>query len=256
MKFAIVDPSRKQAEVLKALLKSEGHQGEIFTEGRDCLDAMDTGAFEFFVFDWGLLDISGSQLLDEIRRRHGWQVPVIVCSALASEENVSDILRAGADDFVAKPIRYMEFTARVEALLRHCHATATPRLRVGNIEIDLNKQKILVGGADAGLTQREFDLATLFLTNIAFFRAMNCSRTCGRAKSPSTPAPWTPMRAGCAGNWGWMAPAGWCCRRSMARAIGWIRYNATERSPTLANIFPENPACPGSLVIMRALSRS
>jgi DNA-binding response OmpR family regulator len=166
MKFAIVDPSRKQAEVLKALLKSEGHQGEIFTEGRDCLDAMDTGAFEFFVFDWGLLDISGSQLLDEIRRRHGWQVPVIVCSALASEENVSDILRAGADDFVAKPIRYMEFTARVEALLRHCHATATPRLRVGNIEIDLNKQKILVGGADAGLTQREFDLATLFLTNI------------------------------------------------------------------------------------------
>jgi DNA-binding response OmpR family regulator len=166
MNFAIVDPSRKQAEVLRTLLKSEGHQAEIFAEGRACLDAMDTGTFEFFVFDWGLLDISGNQLLDEIRRRHGWQLPVIVYSALAAEENVSDILRAGADDFVAKPIRYMEFMARVEALLRHCHATATPRLRVGNIEIDLNTQTILIGGADAGLTQREFDLATLFLTNI------------------------------------------------------------------------------------------
>lgn len=166
MKFAIVEPSRKQAEVLKALLKSEGHQGEVFAEGRACLEAMDIGAFDFFVFDWGLLDISGAQLLDEIRRRHGWQVPVVVCSALASEENVSDILRAGADDFVAKPIRYMEFMARIEALLRHCHATATPRLRVANIEIDLNTRTILVGGADASLTQREFDLATLFLTNI------------------------------------------------------------------------------------------
>jgi DNA-binding response OmpR family regulator len=127
---------------------------------------MDSGAFEFVVFDWGLLDISGSQLLDEIRRRHGWQIPIVVCSALSSEENVSDILRAGADDFIAKPIRYMEFTARIEALLRHCHATGTPRLRVGNIEIDFNTQTILLGGADAGLTQREFDLATLFLSNI------------------------------------------------------------------------------------------
>lgn len=164
MKFAIVDHSRKQAEVLKALLKSEGHQGEIFTEGQACLDAMEGGGFEFFVFDWGLLDISGSQLLDEIRRRYGWQIPVVACSALTSEENVSDILRAGADDFVAKPIRYMEFMARIEALLRHCHATA--RLRVGSIEIDFNTQTILLGGANAGLTQREFDLATLFLTNI------------------------------------------------------------------------------------------
>lgn len=166
MKFAIVDPSRKQAEVLKALLKSEGHQGEIFSEGRTCLDAMDREAFECFVFDWGLLDISGSQLLDEIRRRYGWQTPVVVCSALTTEENVSDILRAGADDFIAKPIRYMEFTARIEALLRHCQATGTPRLRVGRIEVDFNTQAILLDGTDAGLTQREFELATLFLTNI------------------------------------------------------------------------------------------
>lgn len=166
MKFAIVDPSRKQAEVLKALLKSEGHQGEIFSEGRACLDAMDHEAFECFVFDWGLLDISGSELLDEIRRRYGWQTPVIVCSALATEENVSDILRAGADEFIAKPIRYMEFTARIEALLRHCHATTTPRLRVGRIEVDFNTQAILLDGTDAGLTLREFELATLFLTNI------------------------------------------------------------------------------------------
>ncbi|TXH03295.1 MAG: response regulator transcription factor [Rhodocyclaceae bacterium] len=166
MKFAIVDPSRKHAEVLKALLNSEGHQGEIFSEGRACLDAMDHEAFECFVFDWGLLDISGSELLDEIRRRYGWQTPVIVCSALATEENVSDILRAGADEFIAKPIRYMEFTARIEALLRHCHATTTPRLRVGRIEVDFNTQAILLDGTDAGLTLREFELATLFLTNI------------------------------------------------------------------------------------------
>jgi len=165
MKFAIVDPSRKQAEVLKALLKSEGHQGEIFTEGRACLDAMEGGGFEFFVFDWGLLDISGSQLLDEIRHRYGWQIPVVVCSALNSEENVSDILRAGADDFIAKPIRYMEFMARIHALLRR-RKPRQSQLQFGSIEIDLEGRRIRLGGAEVDLTQREFELAVILLRNV------------------------------------------------------------------------------------------
>ncbi|MBP5988342.1 MAG: response regulator transcription factor [Azonexus sp.] len=166
MKFAIIESSRRQAEILKALLKSEGHQSEVFAEGRACLDVLDEAAFDFFIFDWGMLDISGSELLQEIRRRRGWQVPVVVSSALTSEENAADVLRAGADDFIPKPIRYMEFMARIEALLRHSRPDNATTLRVGNIEIDLDTQKILLGGADVGLTRREFDLATLFLTNV------------------------------------------------------------------------------------------
>jgi DNA-binding response OmpR family regulator len=138
MKFAIIESSRRQAEILKALLKSEGHQSEVFAEGRACLDVLDEAAFDFFIFDWGMLDISGSELLQEIRRRRGWQVPVVVSSALTSEENVSPMsCEPAPTTSFAKPIRYMEFMARIEALLRHSRPDNATTLRVGNIEIDL-----------------------------------------------------------------------------------------------------------------------
>ena len=51
MIFAVVEDSRSQAEVLKALLKSEGHQVEVFADGASCLEALKTRSFDFFVID-------------------------------------------------------------------------------------------------------------------------------------------------------------------------------------------------------------
>jgi DNA-binding response OmpR family regulator len=122
MYFAVVEDSRIQAEVLKALLKSEGHQVKVFAEGQACIDAMQTQTFDFFVIDWTLPDMGGDDVLKYIREHCGWDVPVIFCTARVSEESAVDILRLGADDYLPKPIRYMEFMARVEALLRRRRA--------------------------------------------------------------------------------------------------------------------------------------
>lgn len=137
MNFAVVEDSRSQAEVLKALLKSEGHQVEVFAEGLACLEALKSRSFDFFIIDWTLPDIGGDEVLKYIRENCGWDVPVVFCTASTTEENAADILRLGADDFIPKPIRYMEFMARIESLLRRRQGARPSSLRFGNIEVDL-----------------------------------------------------------------------------------------------------------------------
>lgn len=165
MNFAVVEDSRSQAEVLKALLKSEGHQAEVFAEGKACLEALKTRNFDCFIIDWNLPDMDGSEVLKHVRHTCGWEVPVVFCTARTDEEAAADILRAGADDYIPKPIRYMEFMARIHALLRR----RKPRggtLTFGGIEIDLEGRRIRLAGVDVELTQREFELAVILLQNI------------------------------------------------------------------------------------------
>lgn len=165
MIFAVVEDSRSQAEVLKALLKSEGHQVEIFADGASCLEALKSRSFDFFVIDWNLPDMGGDEVLRQVREQFGWEVPVVFCTARTDEEDASDILRMGADDYMPKPVRYMEFMARVHALLRRRKPRQT-LLQFGNIEIDLEGRRIRLAGADVDLTLREFELAVILLRNV------------------------------------------------------------------------------------------
>jgi len=165
MIFAVVEDSRSQSEVLKALLKGEGHQVEVFADGNSCIEALKTRAFDFFVIDWSLPDIGGDEVLRHVRERCGWDVPVIFCTGRTDEEAASDILRLGADDYIPKPIRYMEFMARIHALLRRRQQRAST-IQFGNIEIDLEGRRIRLAGIDVDLTQREFELAVILLHNV------------------------------------------------------------------------------------------
>lgn len=166
MNFAVIEDSRSQAEILKALLKSEGHHVDVFARGGDCVEALKTRSFDFFVIDWGLPDMGGDEVLKYIREHCGWEVPVIFCTGRTEETDAADIMRLGADDYLPKPIRYMEFMARVESLLRRRQAARVDFLRCGNIEVDLEGRRVRAGGQEVDLTQREFELAVVFLRNI------------------------------------------------------------------------------------------
>jgi two-component system, OmpR family, response regulator RegX3 len=167
MRFAIVDASASQATVLKALLISEGHEVEVFPEGQACLDASSVRTFDGFVLDWTLPATSCKALLQYIRSDINWNASVIVCAAHATEEDVADVLSLGADDFMPKPIRYMEFMARIEALSRHHKTGSSAPLCFGNFELDLKKKRVLRSGLEITLTQTEYELAQLFFQNIS-----------------------------------------------------------------------------------------
>jgi two-component system, OmpR family, response regulator len=99
----------------------------------------------------------------EILRKEGIKVPVLVISALSSIDERVHGLRAGGDDYLAKPFAMVELVARVEALLRRLEDVRTTKLRAGDLEMDLIEQTVHRGDTRVELLPREFKLLEYFL---------------------------------------------------------------------------------------------
>jgi two-component system, OmpR family, response regulator len=118
---------------------------------------------------WSLLILDrmlfGSDALPglETWRRHGIKTPVLVVSALSSVEEIAHGLKAGADDYLAKPFELAELAARVEALLRRLADVPTTTLTFDDLEVDLIEQKAFRRGQSLNLFPREFALLEYFL---------------------------------------------------------------------------------------------
>jgi two-component system catabolic regulation response regulator CreB len=97
-------------------LSTEGFNPVHCTTGRDALEALAKGGIALLILDLGLPDVSGFDLLREIRRTSS--VPLIVVTSRAEEVDRIVGLEIGADDYVVKPVSPRELTARVRAILR------------------------------------------------------------------------------------------------------------------------------------------
>jgi two-component system response regulator RegX3 len=163
MRFAILEDSRSQALLLKAMVEELGHEGEIFPTAQTFRDGLAGGRFDLLLMDWILPDGSGDEF--------GWSLPVIFVTARVAESDVAAMLRLGAVDYVCKPIRYVELGARIEALIRRRAVVENDRLpigrvAVGNLMLDPTARSAQIDGEAVALTAKEFDLALLFLRNL------------------------------------------------------------------------------------------
>lgn len=171
MRFAILEDSRSQALLLKTMVEELGHEGVIFASAHEFREGLESGTFDLLLMDWVLPDGSGDELLGWVRSRFGWSLPVIFVTSRVAESDVAAMLRLGADDYVCKPIRYVELAARIEALIRRRMGTRVPApvvdvVSVGNIVIDPSARSVLVDGLPVSLTAKEFDLGLLLLRNL------------------------------------------------------------------------------------------
>lgn len=115
------------------------------------------------ILDLGLPDLDGGETLKMIRGVS--DVPTIVATARDEETEIVRLLRAGADDYVAKPFSSEHLNARIEAVLRRARGTApAQQLDVGELRVDLDSRVALLGGAELELTRREFDLLAYLAT--------------------------------------------------------------------------------------------
>ncbi|MFO1345521.1 MAG: response regulator transcription factor [Rhodocyclaceae bacterium] len=173
MRFAILEDSRSQALLIKAMVEELGHEGEIFPTAHSFREGLTSAKpFDLLLMDWILPDGSGDELLAWVRERFGWSLPIIFVTARVAEGDVAAMLRLGADDYVCKPIRYVELGARIEALIRRrsmaaeAASGASARLQVGNVVLDPAARSVTVDGTPVALTNKEFDLAELLLRNL------------------------------------------------------------------------------------------
>ena len=118
----VVEDEPRLAELLRLYLERDGHRVTAVEEGRAALDALDAddGEIDLVVLDLMLPGLGGEAVLAAIRERG--DLPVLIASAKRSDVERIAGLRAGADDYLAKPYNPNELTARVAAILRRSRA--------------------------------------------------------------------------------------------------------------------------------------
>ena len=141
---------------VKALLEATGFEADLAPTGRRGLALVDETAYDLAVLDIVLPDISGIDVLRDMRRFH--RLPVLLLTARSSSRDKVDGLDAGADDYLVKPFDPAELVARLRALLRRSGKLDTEPRQIGAFRLDPSTRALSCGEASVVLTQREVDL--------------------------------------------------------------------------------------------------
>lgn len=157
MRIGVLEDDLAQQELYKLWFGTAPHSCKCYGTVKSFLDALPGEAFDALVIDWMLPDGSGEVALKWIRENLGWAMPVIFVTARDSEPDVVNALRAGADDYVVKPAKYLELLARIESLGRRIKPPAV--VQAGAYEINHDLRQMRLRGKEVELTKMEFDLA-------------------------------------------------------------------------------------------------
>jgi two-component system KDP operon response regulator KdpE len=163
-KVLIVDDDHQIREALRRGLKARGYEVLSAGNGETALDILSGASVDVVVLDLGLPGIDGH---DVIRRLRSFSdVPVVVLSVRESQSEKVTALDAGADDYVVKPFGMDELLARMRAALRRARPEeARPKLRFSELEIDLGRHLVHLGGQPVHLTPTEYRLLEALATN-------------------------------------------------------------------------------------------
>ena len=153
--------------VASALAELLGHAGaSVIQTGRGADALHRVKGCDLVLLDLGLPDMDGLDVLRTLRRASS--VPVIIMTARDSDGAVVLGLRAGADDYLVKPVRKAVLLARIDAVMRRVRRTGgdapipSGSVTAGPVTIDRERREVTLGGIPQALTKTEFQiLATL-----------------------------------------------------------------------------------------------
>ena len=152
----IEDDVRIRGALAKALA-DHGHDVESEASGMAGIERALREPSDVVVLDLGLPDIDGTEVLRMIRAVR--DVPVIVATARDDEQEIVQLLDAGADDYLTKPFSSSQLEARIRAVLRRSSSgTPSEAVAVGGLTVDQRSREASLDGEPLDLTRREFDL--------------------------------------------------------------------------------------------------
>lgn len=160
VRILIVEDEPQMRKFLAASLDSEGYRTIETDNGNEGLSLARTHNPDLVLLDLGLPDIDGMEVTKRLRSFS--TRPVIVISARGQEEDKVRALDVGADDYLTKPFGTSELMARIRVALRHAsrakEESNEPVLRIGDLEVDLDKRRVTSAGEEIHLTPNEYKL--------------------------------------------------------------------------------------------------
>ena len=155
MRLLLIEDERRLAENIAEALREAGFALDHAADGASGSDLAERDVFDVVILDLMLPEKSGQQVLRELRARKS-QTPVLILTAQEGKDSVVQLLNQGADDYLAKPFDLGELIARVKALIRRSKGTASPTLRVSDVEVDTIQQTVRRRGELIDLSPTEF----------------------------------------------------------------------------------------------------
>ena len=159
----VVEDDTKVASFIQKGLEQEGLAVDVLNGGEDAAAQAQIVDYDCVVLDLLLPGRSGFQVLRDIRSRKA-DLPVLILSAQASPEARVAGLDGGADDYMDKPFILAEVSARIRALLRRGKPRDT-KLRVGDLEVDTVRRRVMRAGLPIDLKPKEYALLEFLVHN-------------------------------------------------------------------------------------------
>lgn len=155
MHLLIVDDDRRLANILQRSFREEGFAVDLSLDGEDGNFLATSEEYDAIILDLKLPRIDGLTICKNIRAA-GIKTPILILSAKSSIEDKEKGLNTGADDYLSKPFSFRELNARIHALLRRTGPTASPILKVGDLELNPLAHSVKRNGKELELSPKEF----------------------------------------------------------------------------------------------------
>lgn len=164
MRILIVDDEEGVRDLLGHTLKAEGFAVDTASDGERGSYLARTNEYDIIVLDNRLPKKSGIEVVREVRAG-GVETPILVLSVLGDTRFKSDLINAGADDYLAKPYSFEELVARIRALLRRPKQILGDVLRVDDLTLETKAHTARRGKRELTLTRKEFSLLEYLMRN-------------------------------------------------------------------------------------------
>lgn len=166
MKILLVEDEANVISIVQRGLAEKEMSVSVAPDGITGLQMATAHNFDVLLLDIMLPGMNGIELCKELRR-NGINTPVLMLTALGSTENIVSGLDSGADDYLVKPFKLSELSARIRALARRQSNAATKEnvLEVGEVQLNTDSKTVTREGTIISLTSTEFKLLEYFMRN-------------------------------------------------------------------------------------------
>lgn len=167
MRICLLEDDLPQAELLKSWLQEADYEIDHGATSRDFLQLMKKQSYDLAILDWEVPDFSGVDVLEHLRGPLDWDGLILFTTQHDAENDVAKVLRAGADDYLVKPLRKQELLARLVSLGRRKNIMQEENtLKLGPIELHKQDEQVTLNGEVVKLTAKDFQLTKYMLEHV------------------------------------------------------------------------------------------
>lgn len=158
MNVLIADDEKHMVKILSAYFKKEGFNTIEAKDGKEALDLFHLHKVDLAILDWMMPNVSGVDACKYIKENSN--AKVLILTAKTQNEDEIEALNCGADEYIKKP-----FDPRILLLRAKKLVNFNNEINIGDININIDEQKVYKNGELLKLTKLEYDLLTVFVRN-------------------------------------------------------------------------------------------